>query len=103
MVPASHFNLVRAVVVSDSTVAAIWFVGRVHMSNLTLFFTLIFLAHQTMLSLVPWCGRWWRAFCTHRRLPGVGDAAEADLNVRGRHARRHIPHWVPVLSVALDF
>jgi len=94
------FNLARAVVVSDSTVARDA-VSAFYMSNLTLFFTLIFLAHQTMLSLDAVVRALVRRFVTHRRLLEWETAAEADLNVRGRTPVDIYLNWVPALSVAL--
>jgi len=95
------FNLVRAVVVFLNSTVARDAVSAFYMSNLTLFFTLIFLAHQTMLSLDAVVRALVRRFVTHRRLLEWETAAEADLNVRGRTPVDIYLNWVPVLSVAL--
>jgi len=94
------FNLVRALVVYDSNVAR-EAVSAFYTSNVTLFFTLIFLAHQTMLSVDAVVRALVRRFVTHRRLLEWETAAEADLNVRGRTPVDLYLNWVPLLSVAL--
>ena len=62
---------------------------------------MIFLAHQTMLSLDAVLRALVRRFVTHRRLLEWETAAEADLNVRGRTPVDTYLNWVPVLSLAL--
>jgi cyclic beta-1,2-glucan synthetase len=94
------FNLVRAIVVSDSNVAR-EAVSGFYTANITLFFTVIFLAHQTMLSLDAVLRALVRRFVTHRRLLEWETAAEADLNVRGRTPVDIYLNWVPVLALAL--
>jgi cyclic beta-1,2-glucan synthetase len=94
------FNLVRAMVVSNSTVARDALSGF-YAANVTLFFTLIFLAHQTMLSLDAVVRALVRRFVTHRRLLEWETAAEADLNVKGRTPVDVYLNWVPLLAVAL--
>jgi hypothetical protein len=94
------FNQVRAIVDFNSTVAREAF-SDFYTANVTIFFTLIFLAHQTMLALDAVVRALLRRFVTHRRLLEWETAAEADLNVR-----RHTPvevylNWVPLLSIGL--
>lgn len=96
------FNLVRAVVVLDSTVAQ-EALSTFYAANANLLFTLIFLAHQTMLSLDAVVRALVRRFVTHRRLLEWETAAEADLNTRERTPVDAYLKWVPMLSIVLGF
>jgi cyclic beta-1,2-glucan synthetase len=94
------FNLVRAIVDFDSALAREAF-SDFYTANVTIFFTLIFLAHQTMLSLDAVVRALLRRFVTRRRLLEWETAAEADLNVRGRTPVEVYLNWVPFLSIGL--
>jgi cyclic beta-1,2-glucan synthetase len=94
------FNLVRAAILRDSTVARDA-VSEFCTANLTLLFTLIFLAHQTMLSLDAVVRALLRRFVTHRRMLEWETAAEADMKTRDRAPVDVYLNWVPVLSIGL--
>ena len=94
------FNLLRAIFRLDSTVARDA-ASEFYTANVSLLFTLIFLAHQTMLSLDAVVRALLRRFVTHRRLLEWETAAEADLNTRGRAPVDLYLNWVPLLSVGL--
>src|SRR5882762_1016341 len=94
------FNLVRALVRFNST-AAREAVSTLYTSNVTLFFTLIFLAHQTVLSLDAVVRALVRRLVTHRRLLEWETAAETDLNIRGGAPVDVYLNWVPMLSIGL--
>ncbi len=74
------FNLVRAVVDLNSTVARDA-LSEFYAANVNLLFTLIFLPHQTMLSVDAVVRTLVRRFVTRRRLLEWETAAETDLHV----------------------
>ena len=94
------FNLARATVEFDSALAR-EAISDFHTSNVTIFFTLVFLAHQTMLSLDAVVRALLRRFITRRRLLEWETAAEADLNVRGRTPVEVSLSWVPLLALGV--
>jgi len=94
------FSLLRAAIRVDSTIARDA-LSELYTANVSLFFTLIFLAHQTMLSLDAVLRALLRRLVTHRGLLEWETAAEADLNTRGRAPVDVYLNWVPVLSIGL--
>jgi cyclic beta-1,2-glucan glucanotransferase len=70
-------------------------------ASVNLFFTLIFLAHQTMLSLDAVVRTLVRRLVTQRRLLEWETAAEAEMGSRGRAPADVYLNWTPVLSLGL--
>ncbi|HEY1263946.1 MAG TPA: glucoamylase family protein [Terriglobales bacterium] len=70
-------------------------------ASVNLFFTILFLAHQTMLSLDAVARALVRRFVTRRRLLEWETAAEAEMGARGRAPVDVYLDWTPVLSVGL--
>jgi cyclic beta-1,2-glucan synthetase len=93
------FNLVRAVAESD------WLIAReaaseLYASNVNLFFTLIFLAHQTTLALDAMGRALIRRIVTNRRLLEWETAAQAETGSKRTPVDRYLD-WMPVLALAL--
>jgi hypothetical protein len=93
------FNLVKAVVKFDLTVARDSLTAF-YTSNLNLFFTLIFLAHQAILSLDAVIRTLVRRFVTQRRLLEWETAAEAELGTKRTPVDLYLD-WTPVLTLGL--
>ena len=70
-------------------------------SNVSLFITLTFLAHQTLLSLDAVIRALVRRLITHRRLLEWETAAEAELGRRGRAPVDRYLDWMPFLASGL--
>src|SRR5262249_50426277 len=70
-------------------------------ANLNLFFTLTFLAHQTLLALDAVTRALVRRLVTHRRLLEWETAAEAELGRRGRAPVDQYLDWMPFLALGL--
>jgi cyclic beta-1,2-glucan synthetase len=93
------FNLVRAAAESD------WIIVRealseLYASNVNLFFTLIFLAHQTLLALDAMGRALVRRIVTNRRLLEWETAAQAEAGNRRTPVDRYLD-WMPVIALAL--
>ena len=93
------FNLVRAAAESD------WIIARealseLYASNINLFFTLIFLAHQTMLALDAMGRALIRRTVTNQRLLEWETAAQAETGSKRTPVDRYLD-WMPVLALAL--
>jgi hypothetical protein len=94
------FNLLRAFFGFDLTVARDA-LSALYTANVTLFLTLIFLAHQTMLALDAVVRALVRRFVTQHRLLEWETAAESELNPR-RHATVDVYlSWMPLPSILL--
>ena len=94
------FHLLRAMVGLNSTVARDA-VSEFYAANVNLLFTLIFLAHQAMLSVDGVVRTLLRRFVTRRRLLEWETAAETDLHTRKRASVDVYLNWVPILSLGL--
>jgi cyclic beta-1,2-glucan synthetase len=94
------FNLVRAVVDFDLTIVRNA-LNALYNANVNLFFTLIFLAHQTMLAIDAVVRALVRRFVTQYRLLEWETAAESELETRKRAPMDVYLNWVPVLSTLL--
>jgi cyclic beta-1,2-glucan synthetase len=70
-------------------------------ANINLFFTLTFLAHQTMLSLDAVIRALVRRLVTHRRLLEWETAAETELGRRGPTPIDAYLDWMPVMALGL--
>jgi len=70
-------------------------------ANLSLFFTLTFVAHQTLLSLDAVTRALVRRLITHRRLLEWETAAEAEMGQRGRAPVDRYLDWMPFLALGL--
>ena len=93
-------NLLRALFSLDLTVARDA-LSALYMANLTLLFTLIFLAHQTTLALDAVVRALVRRLVTQRRLLEWETAAESELNARAYAPVDVYLNWMPVLSIVL--
>ena len=69
----------------------------------SLCFTLVFLAHQTMLALDAVVRALVRRFVTQNRLLEWESAAETEMNVRGRTSVDVFLSWMPLVSILLLF
>jgi cyclic beta-1,2-glucan synthetase len=94
------FNLLRALVHVNSTIARDAR-SQFYTANVSLFFILIFLAHQTTLSLDAIARVLVRRFVTQRRLLEWETAAEAELGIQGRSPVDVYLNWMPIFSIAL--
>ncbi len=70
-------------------------------TNVNLFFTLIFLAHQMLLSLDAITRALVRRLVTHRRLLEWETAEEAEMGKRGRAPVDRYLDWLPLLATGL--
>jgi hypothetical protein len=93
------FNLVKAIVKFDLTVARDA-ITAFYTSNLNLFFTVIFLAHQAILSLDAVIRTLVRRFVTQRRLLEWETAAEAELGAKRTPVDVYLD-WTPLLALGL--
>ncbi|HET6176702.1 MAG TPA: glucoamylase family protein [Candidatus Sulfotelmatobacter sp.] len=94
------FALGRALFKWDLTVARDAVTGF-YTGNINLLFTLIFLPHQTLLSLDAVVRTLVRRFVTQQRLLEWETAAEAELGSRERGPGDTYLNWIPVLAIAL--
>jgi cyclic beta-1,2-glucan synthetase len=92
------FNLVRALVVFDLTIAGDA-LSALYTANVNLLFTLVFLPHQTMLALDAVGRSLIRRFVTQDRLLEWETAAESELNVRRNTPVDVYLNWTPVLAI----
>jgi len=76
-------------------------VGALYTSSVSLFFTLTFLAHQTLLSLDAVIRALVRRLITHRRLLEWETAAETELGQRRPTPIDMYLDWMPLLAVGL--
>ena len=93
-------NLARAVW-ARNVIAAREAFTALHSVNVSLFFTLTFLAHQTLLSLDAVTRALVRRFITHRRLLEWETAEEAEMAQRGRAPVDRYLDWMPFLAIGL--
>ena len=93
-------NLARAVW-ARNVIAVREAFTALYAANVSLFFTLTFLAHQTLLSLDAVTRALVRRFITHRRLLEWETAAEAETGQRGRAPVDRYLDWMPFLAVGL--
>ena len=70
-------------------------------TNISLFFTLTFLAHQTLLSIDAVTRAQVRRLVTHRRLLEWETAEEAEMGKRGRAPVDRYLDWMPFLALGL--
>jgi hypothetical protein len=94
------FNLLRALIGVNST-AAREARSAFYSANVSLFFTLIFLADQTTLSLDAIARVLVRRFVTQRRLLEWETEAEAELGAQGRSPVDEYLNWMPIFSIVL--
>jgi len=93
-------NLLRALFGLNLTVARDA-LSAFYTANVNLFFTLIFLAHQTMLTVDAVVRALVRRFVTQDRLLEWETAAESELTTRGRAPVDVYLNWMPLLSIML--
>src|ERR1019366_1275835 len=93
-------NLLRALVRLNLTVARDA-LSAFYTANVSLLFTLIFLAHQTMLTVDAVVRALVRHFVTQDRLLEWETAAESELATRGRAPVDVYLNWMPLLSIML--
>ncbi len=94
-------NLLRALLGLRLTVAQDAFSGF-YTATVSLCFTFIFLAHQTMLALDAVVRALVRRFVTQNRLLEWETAAESELNTRGRTSVDVYLSWMPLPSLVLS-
>lgn len=94
-------NLVRAMFASDVTASARDAISGFYAANVNLFFTLTFLAHQTLVSLDAVVRAVVRRMLTHQRLLEWETAAEAELGTKGPAPVDLYLNWMPVFALAL--
>ena len=94
------FDLVRALAKFDPIVAREAF-STFYAANVNLFFTLTFLAHQSLLSLDAVVRALIRRTVTHLRLLEWETAAEAEMGTTNRAPVDIYLNWAPALAVAL--
>jgi cyclic beta-1,2-glucan synthetase len=94
------FNLVRALVTRDLTVARDAFTS-LYTANVSLGFTFVFLAHQTMLAIDAVVRAMVRRFVTQDRLLEWETAAESEINTRRRSSVDAYLGWISLLSILL--
>jgi cyclic beta-1,2-glucan synthetase len=94
------FTLIRAVAEKKSSVAR-EAVTALFTANVNIFFTLTFLAHQTLLSLDAVVRTLIRRLVTQRRLLEWETAAEAELGIRRRTPVEAYLNWMPVIALGL--
>ena len=94
------FNLLRAAF-TRSLVAAGEALSAFYATNVNIFFTLIFLAHQTLLSLDAVVRALFRRTVTRHRLLEWETAAEAELGTRRRTPIDIYLNGMPLLAMAL--
>jgi hypothetical protein len=94
------FNLLRALFGLNLT-AARDALSAFYTANVNLLFTLIFLAHQTMLTVDAVVRALVRRFVTQDRLLEWETAAESELTTRGRAPLDVYLNWMPLLSIML--
>jgi len=93
-------NLLRALFGLNLTVARDA-LSAFYTANVNLLFTLIFLAHQTMLTVDAVVRALVRRFVTQDRLLEWETAAESELTTRGRAPVDVYLNWMPLLSIML--
>jgi hypothetical protein len=76
-------------------------VTNLYTSSLNLCFTVVFLAHQTMVALDAVVRALVRRFVTQNRLLEWETAAESELNIRGRTSVDIYLNWMPLAAVLL--
>ena len=94
------FNLLRALFGFDLTVARDA-LSALCTASVNLLFTLIFLAHQTMLALDAVVRSLVRRLVTQHRLLEWETAAESELKTRKRAPMDVYLNWMPLLSIVL--
>jgi len=94
------FNLLRALFAVDVTVVRDA-LKTLYTASFSLFFTVIFLPHQTMLALDAVVRSLVRRFVTQARLLEWETAAESELDTRGRNPVDMYLNWMPLLAVLL--
>jgi cyclic beta-1,2-glucan synthetase len=94
------FNLLRALFGFSLTVARDA-LSAFYTANLSLLFTLIFLAHQTMLTVDAVVRTLIRRFVTQDRLLQWETAAESELSTRERIPLDAYLNWMPLVSILL--
>jgi cyclic beta-1,2-glucan synthetase len=93
-------NLLRALFMFDLTVAQEALNGF-YTANVNLLFTLIFLPHQTMLTIDAVVRTLIRRFVTQDRLLQWETAAESELATRERATLDSYLNWMPLLAIML--
>ena len=93
------FNLVRAMVENKRLIAQ-EAVSAFYASNFTVLLTLVFIAHQTLLSLDAVVRALVRRMVTRERLLEWETAAEAEVGARRTPVDRYLD-WMPVLALAI--
>jgi cyclic beta-1,2-glucan synthetase len=93
------FGLVKAAVEKKESVAR-EAVSTFYASNFTVLLTLVFLAHQTLLSLDAVVRAMVRRLVTRERLLEWETAAEAELGTRRTPVDRYL-NWMPVLAIGV--
>jgi hypothetical protein len=93
-------DVVRAILKPDLAIARDALTSF-YTANINLFFTLTFLAHQTLLSLDAVVRSLVRRLVTKQRLLEWETAAEAELGTRGQAPVDVYLNWVPLFSLAL--
>jgi cyclic beta-1,2-glucan synthetase len=93
-------SLVRAMVKKDSSIAR-QSLTDLYTGNINVFFTLTFLAHQTLISLDAVVRALFRRFITNERLLEWETAAEAELGTRGETPIDLYLNWMPVFALAV--
>ena len=94
------FSLMRAIFARNA-IAGHESLTALYAANINLFFTLTFLAHQTLLSLDAVIRALVRRLVTHRRLLEWETAAETELGQRGRAPVDRYLDWMPFLALGL--
>ena len=93
-------NLTRAVARKDSSLARqAW--SDFFTTNVNLFFTLTFLAHQTLVALDAVVRALVRRFVTKERLLEWETAAEAEMGTRGQTPIDLYLNWIPLFALAI--
>jgi cyclic beta-1,2-glucan synthetase len=94
------FTLIRAIAEKKSSMAR-EAVTALFTANVNIFFTLIFLAHQTLLSLDAVVRTLIRRLVTQRRLLEWETAAEAELGLHRRTPVETYLYWMPMIALGL--
>ena len=94
-------NLVRAMFTTDVAASARDALNGFYATNVNLFFTLTFLAHQTLVSLDAVVRAVVRRLFTQQRLLEWETAAEAELGTKGPAPIDVYLNWMPVFALAL--
>ncbi len=94
-------NVVRALFAEEVVASVRDALGGFYAANVNLFFTLTFLAHQTLVSLDAVVRVLVRRMFTQQRLLEWETAAEAELGAKGPAPIDVYLNWMPVFSLAL--